>query len=665
LENKLIYSWKLNSLNLEEEIVSIDTSLKYFQNYNLILKNGYPLNYLGNLGSAVQINSFFNREDLATGFIFSEPYSIYFHSPQNQKYFNTKQQFSVISYANAGPKNESEQTLGVLHTQNITKDLNVGIDYDMISSDGRYLNQQVKQNNLSIFSSYKKKRYSFYGALAFNRLKAQENGGIDSLDYLGSDEYRNRRNIPVKEEDASIHVYSTNLKLINEYKFGRVSEEINVTERKAKNVRGSSSDILSDEDVMTDAFDRTLSKDTSLDVNNVVRQDSIIYDTTYIKVVKLSGYSLTHEFIYDRHARKYFDNTIEVDSFYNEVNVFLDSNKTYDKVYQTRIANKVSFNFSQLNHNIRLSLYNEQMDYSYIKPEIVSYTDKDTVLGAKMNLTKGSTSLNAVFDGGFGKLNYLLFGEYYFEGYKNENSEVSFNTNYLVKSNNEIGLRANYVNRNPDFYYEKFYSNHFQWENHHFRMEEKWDLELYYRNQKRSIDLKLIYGQVSNYFFFDESATISQNRGQINVLSGEILKEINLGPFHSKTKFLYQRTSDSFIRLPEYSLYQTLYLEKLFKFESTGGKLLMQIGIDYRYSSSYYADAYMPISGVFYTQNEIMQKDYHRMDAFINFNINRASLFLRYDYLNSAISKNYYFTAPFYPSPQPVFKFGVSWIFYD
>jgi hypothetical protein len=197
-------------------------------------------------------------------------------------------------------------------------------------------------------------------------------------------------------------------------------------------------------------------------------------------------------------------------------------------------------------------------------------------------------------------------------------------------------------------------------------MEENWDFGLNYWNSQYRTNIKLTYGQSSNHFFFNENAIIDQYRDQINIVSGEISNSFRLGPINSYSRLVFQKsTNDSILSIPNYSFYQSLFYEKLFNFSSTGGHLLMQFGLDYRYTSGYFANNYMPLSGLFYNQYDYKMQDYHRFDLFINFSINRANLFLRYDYLNSALNENYYYNAPFYPSPQPVFKFGVSWLFYN
>ena len=150
IENRKVYHWKLNPYDLSLKLEKLDTSLVSFQNFNPLLKNTISSNYLGNLGSAAQSKIYYDREIYETGFIFSEPYAIYLHLPKDQLYYNTKRQFTLFNYSNAGPKEESEQVLGILHTQNVNKDFNFGFDFDMISSDGRYQNQELKQNKFTL-----------------------------------------------------------------------------------------------------------------------------------------------------------------------------------------------------------------------------------------------------------------------------------------------------------------------------------------------------------------------------------------------------------------------------------------------------------------------------------------------------------------------------------
>jgi len=230
LQNRIIYSWKLNPVDQNTELEDIDTSLFLFHNYNPVLKKRIAYNYLGNMGSAAQSKNYIAFDKSQTSFVFNQPYAIYFHLPQNQTYYNTKQQFTLLKYSNAGPKNESEQVLKVLHAQNVNSKLNFGLDYDMISSDGRYLNQQVRQNLITVFSSYQGEQYNMHANFNLNRAKFQENGGIDSLKYLGNDDFSNRKNVPVRLENAKGQVLNTSFYVVNQFRFGKPEKTGTVSE---------------------------------------------------------------------------------------------------------------------------------------------------------------------------------------------------------------------------------------------------------------------------------------------------------------------------------------------------------------------------------------------------------------------------------------------------
>ena len=138
----------------------------------------FPFNsYLGNLGAPALENDYLERikqHDL----FFLSPFKHYVHLPQNQIYFNTKKPFTDLNYTTGTGKQKNEQTLSVLHTQNVNENFNVGIDFDLISSDGRYSNQKTGLKSLSLFSSYIREKYSIHGSFNRNVISVKENGGI-------------------------------------------------------------------------------------------------------------------------------------------------------------------------------------------------------------------------------------------------------------------------------------------------------------------------------------------------------------------------------------------------------------------------------------------------------------------------------------------------------
>jgi len=680
LEYRNIYNWKINPYDLSLEYAEVDTSLTGFQKYNPILKNTITATYLGNLGTPAKSNIYNDRMKNNTGFVFSQPLGIYFHHHEDQYYFNTKKRYTLLNYSNAGPKDESEQLLGVLHTQNVTENFNVGIDYDMISSDGRYQEQQVKQNIIRLFSSFHTESYKLHVNYYFNRNKSQMNGGIDSLDYLGDEDYSDRRNIPVKLSGARSQVFSSGLYIAHEYRLHKKVEPATEPADSIKDSPIEQEEAKSENDslILMNAHkqlnDSTETNDSLFNKNNDESPDGDVADSEKQKekTIQYSGFSFSHELFYNKDERKFFDDDL-TESFYSTMNFFIDSSQTSDEVGQKRFANTLSLHYRKKEQfSSRISLYHERMKYNYNIIPDTSYTDtlinpiQDTIIQSNHESIKNSSRISffvktLLFN------NFLLKGytDYYIDGYKKESYLIHLKGTYLIKDFN-ISIEGKYSNQRPDYFLAAYTSNHFKWNNRNLKSIKDFDVGIAIQSSKYKLNAKIQIGQLTNHIYFDTTASVKQYLDPINILTADISKKIKLGPIHSNTRFVYQRSSnDSIIAFPEFNVYQSLYYQKLLQFKSTGGELLVQVGVDYRYSSSFYADGFMPSTGMFYRQFENKMNDFHRFDVFANFTLKRARIYIQYSYLNSALNENYYFNAPYYPSPQPVFKYGIAWSFHD
>jgi len=695
LQNRIIYSWKLDPIGQSTELSEIDTSLFMFQNYNPVLRQLDVHNYLGNMGSAAQPKNYQVFDKKQTSFIFSQPYAIYFHLPKNQTYYNTKRQFTLLKYSNAGPKTESEQVLKVMHVQNVNPEFNFGLDYDMISSDGRYLNQQVRQNLITIFGSYEGQRYRMHANINLNRAKFQENGGIDSLQYLEDDDFSNRKNVPVRLESAKGQVLNTSFCLVNQIRFGKpeiiakepkkespaVSKEKNKAVAAPKTIQPkkgitnvkSKIDEINDTAAIKDKFihdslnvqkiDTLNTVPDSSDISKSVATDDKVTKKSYFK---WSGLSLSHELIYNSDVRKYSDDNLESD-FYNSLNIFIDSLSTSDEVRQTQLGNKFMLKYSAGTFNAGLYYYNEQMNYTYNIVPDSSFLNNDTIVKNTYDKNLSNSSVSFFIKSKvFNNLYFSGNAEYFIQGYKDEDSRLDLNLYYLFKGQSRISLMYNYKQSKPDYLYENYSSNHFIWQNSNLKSIVNRDIGLNYNNKRYHFNAQISYSQLTNYLYLDSTAFVAQHQGQIDILSAALYKHFKWGIFNSVTNLVYQKTNtDSIYNIPEFNLYQSVFLEHLWQFPSTGGSLLWQLGFDYRYTSMYYSDRYMPPLGMFYTQNNILQPEYHCFDVFLNFAIRRARIYLKYSYINVLINKNYQFTSPYYPAPEPLFQFGFAWTFYD
>ena len=94
--------------------------------------------------------------------------------------------------------------------------------------------------------------------------------------------------------------------------------------------------------------------------------------------------------------------------------------------------------------------------------------------------------------------------------------------------------------------------------------------------------------------------------------------------------------------------------------------VFVQIGIQGRYRSDYYAEAYMPATQQFFLQDEFNIYAYPVLDAFLNFRINRTRVLFRYNHLNSGLlEKQGYFVTPYYTGLNSMLDVGINWSFFD
>jgi hypothetical protein len=119
--------------------------------------------------------------------------------------------------------------------------------------------------------------------------------------------------------------------------------------------------------------------------------------------------------------------------------------------------------------------------------------------------------------------------------------------------------------------------------------------------------------------------------------------------------------TEAYYNIPKIILRSSIY----FSTDLFEKAMFAQIGLKAHYFDAYYADAYHPVLGEFYVQNNKMIGGYPLVDAFINAKVRTMRLFLTYQHVNSSLSNNDYFAAPNYPYRDGVVRFGFVWNFFD
>jgi hypothetical protein len=91
----------------------------------------------------------------------------------------------------------------------------------------------------------------------------------------------------------------------------------------------------------------------------------------------------------------------------------------------------------------------------------------------------------------------------------------------------------------------------------------------------------------------------------------------------------------------------------------------MQMGVDVRYHTAYYALSYMPATGQFHVQDRVKIGNYPVMNVYLNVHLKRTRFFVQGYHINQLFMKGDYYSMPYYPINPATFKMGLTWNFYD
>ena len=252
--------------------------------------------------------------------------------------------------------------------------------------------------------------------------------------------------------------------------------------------------------------------------------------------------------------------------------------------------------------------------------------------------------------------------KYATKGYnKNDYYAVAIFKKAIKDSSNIVILKLENKLQAPDFIYVHYTSNNFKW-NNNFSKTHEYCIMLNLLINKYNMTLGAAFTSYSNVLFFNDLAMASQYKGSIPVFTSFLKKDFTFSNFHINNKINYQHVPDySVIRVPEFILEHSLYYENdLFK-----NAMRLQIGFSLFYNSAYYSNQYMPATGQFYFQDKNKYGNYPFVDFFINARVKTVRIFFKIDHFNYGMIGNNYMLSPHYPMNDRVFKFGVSWRFFD
>lgn len=205
------------------------------------------------------------------------------------------------------------------------------------------------------------------------------------------------------------------------------------------------------------------------------------------------------------------------------------------------------------------------------------------------------------------------------------------------------------------FYQEKYHSNHFSWAHGWERIKNQ---SLNASCSFKGFSFFLDINRLQNHLYLDEEIVWKQEANVVYKAKSAISKTWTFGILNAHHKLSYNWVSnEDILRFPDYHLNNEFYLETdLFK-----NAMQTKLGLSVDYFKAYYALAYSPALSAMYLQNDQLIGNDPLMTAFIEAQIQSATIRLQARNISDLLLEDRHYVLPDYPYTPMAIDFGVKW----
>lgn len=613
-----INTWMLKHNFTRFEDVLLDTSMHEIQReFNPAFEQGFSYESYGLLAGGINHVDFIRRPE-ADAFLFGRAWNPYMKTADRTIFFNTKTPFTSLVYSVIPVKSWKEESIEVMHTQNLSPFTNIGLELNILSGKPLYVNQDTRAIRAGLFGSHAKDKYSIFGTFYYNDFDQKENGGIASRDSFLMGAENEWWEYEVNLAGAQSHY--RNLAVF-------ATQKYNLTERQ-------------------------FSKDS---LGNVISAGKTL--------------SISYQLMLERQF-KYYSDEVDLENLspvYS--NYYYLTEAALDSVNEAKMSNVVQLilgdpDFDKI--SARIYAGDELRRYGMLSPDSI-YVDSlasDTVIS-----NFHSKTYNDVFVGFHlagpttGIWDWVIGGKYYLLGYNQNNFNLNATFSRKLGGMTDLGLRGSFELARPNYFTNRYSSSFFRWEND-FSSMLRIKGEAFIQSEEKETDIRLGAAYISNYIYWDTLALPQAYNKDLLVISAHMSKHFMLKGWNSDNRLLLQyTTAREVLNLPLAVIYSSNYWKQsLFK-----GALVADLGFDLYFTSKYKASGYMPATGIFHLQNDTDLGLYPFVDVFLAFEIKTTRIFVAYNNVLQSVgfAGNDFFTANPYPMKPRHFRLGLTWYFYD
>ena len=644
---------------------STDSSFNYnFHDYNFY-RDDLNASWLGVIGSPVQLYDYFKRQD-TNNEIYYAPYQIYSYTPETLPQFNTKTPYTELCYWGTLFANteKEESNIKILTTQNITPELNLTLQYTRNGSRGMLRNEDTDNRTAVIGTNYTGKRYLMHAGFIYNRIQRGENGGVVDEMWI-RDTLVDAREIEVHLNNARTSMKKNTVFLDQTYRipFNFLDKDVRARKKEEKLQKAKRDSIMEAGDSAAIAAFMIEDEQWRMNMEKIAAQaDSLKTDITTAFIGHSSEYTVVR--------KSYDDNITSSDAnardFFND-RFYLNPTTSHDSLRVMRLENKVFIRLQPWKSDgiiskLDVGLGDKVLNYYSFRPE--SYVQGGS------NEIFNSMYLYAGAQGQYDKyLQWNAKGQYTFLGHEINDFGIEANVSFSAypfrrDRKSPLTLNAHFETtlKEPDYYQQHMLTNHYRWDNDFSKISTT-KLEASVSVPRWKLYGSFNYGLLSNNIYYNTEGIASQNTSAMSVISANLHKDFQLWKFHLENRATLQFSSNQDVMpLPLLALNLRWY----FQFDVVKNVMKMQIGANGLFTTKWHAPAFNPVVGVFHNQTEREYGNCPYIDAFVNIQWKRVSLFVKAINVNMGwpCKQTDYFTAAGYIAPQRAIKFGIKWPFW-
>lgn len=685
-------------------------------------------NTLGNVGSPRISRIFIDRNEDGQ-FIFTHPYDFFVKPVDTFHFTNTLSPFTNLNYNTCGNRTNGEDHFTAKFGVNSGKRLGVGFNFDYIYGRGFYQNQSTSHFNYTMYGSYLGDRYQAHVLMSTNHQKVTENGGITNDYYITHPESfdddflsneiptvleqnwnRNdnqhifftqrynvgfNRKVKMTEEEIKARKFAIESKRENDARKKREEQE-NETDNyeRIKNAklpgitnkglneqtysgRPDNAKVVGDEpqNINKVSGDRIAVTDKQMSDSLLATQKKEQADTAWMKTEYVPVTSFIHTLKFDNYKRIYQAYQSPTDFYANDYKVGpWGGDSIYDKTKYVHLSNTFAISLLEgfnkwAKAGLKAFATSELRHFSLpaLDGTETSYTEHNISIGGQLSKTAGKT------------LHYDVTAETWLVGEDAGQLKIdaTADVNFPLWGDTVTLMARGFFKRmNPTFYYRHYHARHFWWDNDNLDKILHSRIEGQFHYSKTKTTLRVAVDEIQNYTYMamgydiaDDKRTgntidVRQKGGSLSLITLALGQNFKLGPLNWENMITYQKSTDNdVLPVPDLNIYTNLYLR--FKIARV---LKCDFGADGRFFTKYYAPDYSPALGQYAVQtgeNRTKVGEYPVVNVYANFHLKQTRFFVMMSHVNAGSGSRDYFFTPHYPLNQRVFRFGVSWNFYN